>query len=124
MRRSTLLLFLLTVAVGTGLFLVKYRVQGLEDQLQGLNKNIATDRQAIHVLKAEWSHLNDPKRLKKLAGRHLDMIPIAVGQVTTRRGLAARLPERADDTVAANESPDSPDPVAESGKAAGKEFRP
>jgi len=117
MRRSTLILVLLTVAVGTGLFLVKYRVQGLEEELQGLNRDIASDRQAIHVLKAEWSHLNDPKRLSKLAGRHLDMIPVAAGQVTTRNGMAARLPERM--PIPMNE----PNVAAESGETAGKEFR-
>ena len=114
MRRSTLILMLLTVVVGTGLFLVKYRVQSLEEELQGLNRGIASDRQAIHVLKAEWSYLNDPKRLRKLAGRHLDMIPISASQVTTRAGLAASLPKRAERS----------DETAERGTTAGKEFRP
>ena len=81
MRQSTIALVLLTVAVGVGLFLIKYRVQGLEVELQNLNRDIASDRQLIHVLKAEWSHFNEPDRLRSLAGRHLDMIPIQSEQV-------------------------------------------
>ena len=116
MKRSSLGLVLLTVAVGLGLFLVKYRVQGLETQLHDLNQEIADDREAIHVLKAEWSHLNEPDRLKRLVGRHLDMIPVRLGQVTTRRRIDARLPR----VPAGAEN----DIAAESGQIAGKEFRP
>ena len=81
MRQSTIALVLLTVAVGVGLFLIKYRVQSLEAELQALNRDIAQDREVIHVLKAEWSHFNDPERLRTLAGRHLDMMPIQSEQV-------------------------------------------
>ena len=63
MRTSTLSILLLAVAIGVGLFMVKYRVQDLEDQLVTLNREIARDRQAIQVLRAEWSHLNEPSRL-------------------------------------------------------------
>ena len=116
MRRSTLALVLITVAVGVGLFLVKYRVQGLEAQLQDLNRDIADDREAIHVLKAEWSHLNEPDRLKRLVGRPLGMIPVGVEQVTTRTRMDSRLPQ-----VSASAENDI---AAESGVIAGKEFRP
>jgi len=120
MRRSTLALLLLTVSVGVGLFLVKYQVQGLEDQLQSMNRNIADDREKIHVLKAEWSHFNEPNRLRNLAGRHLDMIPVQSGQVTTRRNMEEELPERP--PASAEMLPDQL--AAESGDNAGKEFRP
>jgi len=121
MRQSTLALVLLTVAVGVSLFLVKYRVQGLEEQLQDLNRNITADREKIHVLKAEWSHFNEPKRLKALAGRHLDMIPIEAGQVTTPEGLERNIPERPETATAETANAEM---AAESGDTAGKEFRP
>lgn len=116
MRQSTLALVLLSVAIGTGLFLIKYRVQGLEEQLQTLNRDIAVDREHIHVLRAEWSHFNEPDRLRTLAGRHLDMTPVQSGQVVVHDKMGENLPERprlSSDQLA-----------AESGDNAGKEFRP
>ena len=124
MRQSTLALVLLTVAVGVGLFLVKYRVQSLEEQLQTLNQDIAGDREKIHVLKAEWSHFNEPDRLRALAGRHLDMLPVQSDQVMTRRNLEENLPERPPQ-YAEDKIDDKSDPLAaERGDNAGKEFRP
>ena len=94
MRQSTMALVLLTVAVGVGLFLAKYRVQGLENQLQALNQDIAMDRERIQVLRAEWSHFNEPDRLRALAGRHLDMIPVQSEQFIERAQVEKALPKR------------------------------
>ena len=95
MRQSTMALVLLTVAVGVSLFLAKYRVQGLEDQLQTLNRDIARDRERIKVLRAEWSHFNEPDRLRALAGRHLEMIPVQSEQFIERGQVETKLPKRA-----------------------------
>ncbi len=128
MRQSTLALMLLTVAIGVGLFLVKYRVQSLEDQLQILNRGIAGDREKIHVLKAEWSYFNEPERLRTLAGRHLDMMPVQSGQVMMRQRLEENLPERRPEPTAEPTTDPITKPsdqlAAESGDNAGKEFRP
>lgn len=90
MRGATLLWALLALVVGTGLFMLKYEVQSLEDQLTSLNRQIRSDRAAVHVLEAEWSYLNDPARLRELAERHLGLAPFAPGQV----GTIAQLPLR------------------------------
>ena len=58
-RPAMLITFLLAVSLTLTLFVVKYQVQDMEDQLTRLNRSITEDKQAIHVLKAEWSHLND-----------------------------------------------------------------
>lgn len=116
MRQSTLALLLLTVAVGVGLFLIKYRVQSLEVQLQRLNRDIMADRELIHVLKAEWSHFNEPARLRALAGRHLDMIPIQSEQVIETDRIEERLFKRS--------SLKSDQISGEGNKNAGKELRP
>lgn len=76
MRRTTLIFLLLAVAAGLALFAVKYQVQDLEQEFAQLNRSITADRQAIRVLEAEWSHLNDLPRLRALAGRYLGMGPI------------------------------------------------
>ena len=110
MRTSTLTILLVAVAIGVGLFMVKYRVQDLEDQLVELNREIAHHREAIHVLNAEWSHLNEPARLKALAGRHLGMAPVPVEQVAERALIEDRIPvrpEAPDAQPAQNSEPDS-----------------
>ena len=50
MRRSTLLWSVLAFAVVIGLFVVKHRVQTLEDSLHALNAKIIADRDAIQVM--------------------------------------------------------------------------
>ena len=86
-RPATLLIALLAVSLSLTMFMVKYQVQDMEDQLLGLNRSITDDRQAIHVLKAEWSYLNEPSRLKILAERYLGMTAIDSRQVGTAREL-------------------------------------
>jgi len=81
MRAATLLWALLATIAGTGLFLLKYQVQAEERHLRELRKDIAGTEQSIHVLKAEWSYLNDPLRLRELAERHLAMHPMRANQM-------------------------------------------
>ena len=86
-RPAMVLIVLLAVSLSLTLFVVKYQVQDLEEELSGLNRAITEDRQAIHVLKAEWSHLNEPTRLRKLAERYLGLSAIATDQVGTANEL-------------------------------------
>ena len=83
MRHTTLLFMLLAGALSVALFSVKYQVQDLEEELYGLNNSILGERQAVHVLNAEWSHLNNPERLSRLARQHLDMKPVEPEQLST-----------------------------------------
>jgi len=81
MRAATLLWAAMAAVSGTGLFLLKYQVQAEERHLRELRKDIAGSEQAIHVLKAEWSYLNDPVRLREQAERHLGMRPMRPMQI-------------------------------------------
>ncbi len=90
LRHTTALFLLLAIGVALVLFSVKYQVQDLEEELTTLDAAIHRDREAIHVLEAEWSHLNDPERLHALAETHLGLEPLHPGQVGTFDGLPAR----------------------------------
>ncbi len=97
MRHTTLLFLLLAGALSVALFSVKYQVQDLEEELVNLNKSIIEERQAIHVLKAEWSHLNNPERLQALAERHLGMKPVDPSQLASFKDIERlNLPPLAD----------------------------
>jgi len=82
-KRSTFFFTILAASVGLALFIVKYQVQELADQLTTIDQGIVSERQAIHVLKAEWSHLNEPERLRVLAKRYLNMVPLDYKQYLT-----------------------------------------
>lgn len=71
MRASYFLWGAIAVGVGASLFLLKYKVQDLEDQLHVSQAQVARDRAAIKVLEAEWTYLNDPERLRRLSAEHL-----------------------------------------------------
>lgn len=79
-RPATLLLFALSIIAGGALFDVAFEVSELEDRLIHLNKEITRDRNAIHVLRAEWSYLNQPERLEGLSRRYLDLQPLEGNQ--------------------------------------------
>lgn len=86
MRRGltgTILWTLLAVSVGVVLFVVKYEVKDLEHRLAGLNSEIHRNQETIHILRAEWSYLNDPVRLRTLSEKHLGMKPVTPTQVAT-----------------------------------------
>jgi hypothetical protein len=89
-RPSTLLWVGLAGAVGFGLFQLKHEVQALEDEMFRLNRAVIAEQQAIHVLKAEWSYINQPQRLQSLAARHLDLQPMKPAQLGTLADLPVR----------------------------------
>lgn len=120
-RRSTIIWTVLLVAVATGLYALKNRVQDLEDRLQQLDGAIVAEQEAIHVLKAEWAFLNQPARLDDLARRHLGMVPESAHQVIgiadlplPGQLLTAVAPAKPPE-VAKKSAPRPPTPVAHKG---------
>jgi hypothetical protein len=75
MRAAYFLWGALVIAGGVSLFLLKYKVQGLEEQLVASQQQVVRDRVAIRVLEAEWTYLNDPERLRRLSAEHLGFGP-------------------------------------------------
>ncbi len=67
--------------LGFGILVMKNQVQNLEKELVSINRDIQDDIKTIHVLKAEWSHLNSPARLRKLAFKHISLNPIKAEQI-------------------------------------------
>jgi hypothetical protein len=82
-RPATILIVLLAASLSLTLFVVKYQVQDFEGELVEYNRALSDNRQAIHVLKAEWSYLNQPARLRNLAERYLGLAAIEARQVGT-----------------------------------------
>lgn len=82
---------LLAAAAVAAMFRISFEVEALEARLQEINREIAREQEAIHVLQAEWSYLNRPQRIEDLSRDLLpDHKPITPDQFLT----FARLPKR------------------------------
>jgi hypothetical protein len=68
-----------------------------------LHAEIREQRDAIAVLRAEWTKLDAPIRLQGLAERHLPLKPIAAAQYDSLKNLPERPPNFA--------KPGDPDPI-------------
>ncbi|PHS78502.1 MAG: cell division protein FtsL [Rhodospirillaceae bacterium] len=87
LRHTTALFLVLAGGLSMVLFSVKYQVHDLEAEHQRLVLELDDERRALHVLRAEWANLNDPKRIKKLAEQHLGMQAMRPNQVMSLEGL-------------------------------------
>ncbi|TVR10664.1 MAG: hypothetical protein EA385_02955 [Salinarimonadaceae bacterium] len=76
---------------------IKYESIVHAEQLARVRAEIATERDAIAVLRAEWALLNRPDRVQALADAHLDsIVPVDPRRFTRFSDLPDR-PERSDD---------------------------
>ena len=105
-RISAIVWVVVLALLGIGLFQVKYNVQSKERELREVRRQIEANYNAIHVLDAEWSYLNDPLRLADLTRRHTGLVPTTPGQI----GDFASLPLRIEDLPLTPEVPAEPQP--------------
>ncbi len=97
-KSATFFGFLLGGFLTVFVFVVKYEVQDLEAEFNQLNRNIVQERQSIHVLMAEWSHLNEPARLRELAREYLNLGSVRAHQMGGLNNIPRR-PEAGDEPV-------------------------
>ena len=71
------------VALAYLIYQVKYESRALDQDLAGLRKSIEAERDAVSVLRAEWSLLNRPERIERLAKKHLKLGPARADQLLT-----------------------------------------
>lgn len=65
--------FLFTIVIGSYYFVLTNDVMNLEKELAQINRSIENDIRDIHILEADWSELNNPERLKRLAGKYISL---------------------------------------------------
>lgn len=74
--------YLLILALSAAfLFVIKYKVQNLSKEVRSVNAQILSEKENIHILKAEYTYLANPKRIQKLANEHLKLQTIKPDQV-------------------------------------------
>jgi hypothetical protein len=89
--KSTVIWLGLAGLASGALFHTSYQVQALDEDLAGLNRKIIQEQEAIQILKAEWSYMNDPNRIEEMARRHLILGPTTSDQMITS---VASIPQR------------------------------
>ncbi|HEY7609074.1 MAG TPA: hypothetical protein VIF14_07565 [Alphaproteobacteria bacterium] len=104
MKRFTRLIWpLLFAGMVFGLYNLKAQVEEQEKELARIQRAIEDEREAIQVLRAEWSYLNHPERLRRLAAAKLELQPVAARQMASFERLAQRLAEAAPVETASRE---------------------
>ena len=93
-RSGNLVLVGLVLAAASATYMVKFQADDARDRLAQLRRDIAAEREAIDILRADWSLLTNPARLQALAERHgeeLRLTPVSAKQIVTLEALPARL---------------------------------
>lgn len=97
MRVFNLLLVGCVVALVYAIYGLKYESRALEQRVADVQQSIHVERNAVAVLRAEWSHLNRPKRIERLARKHLGLKPLKAKQfMTAKQYEALRQPSPAE----------------------------
>ncbi len=110
LRFINICLVLALVALAYVIYEGKYQARALDEDIAGLHTDIETERDAVAVLRAEWSLLNRPERIERLAEKHLKLGPARPEQLVTLDTVSDRDFERvrteaADDALPAATGP-------------------
>lgn len=62
--------------IAGSLFVVENEVQSLREDLAEINRQIHSDKEAMHVMQAEWAYLNQPERIEALTKEHLPQMAV------------------------------------------------
>jgi cell division protein FtsL len=83
LRFVNICLLLGLLALAYVIYQVKYETRALDAEIATIGKEIEAERDAIAVLRAEWSLLNRPERIERLAKKHLQLAPSDPRQLVT-----------------------------------------
>ena len=92
----------LLVVCATWTYRVNYSTQVAANELADLRSTIASEREAVRVLRSEWAFLNRPDRLSDLTssrGADLGLVPISPNQFGEIANVAFPLEPEGTDTV-------------------------
>src|SRR5436305_7448724 len=108
-RLASLFWLALVAVTGFATFKVKYAVQDIEDQLNKVRRHTIAEQQEIHILRAEWTALNQPERLADLNRRFLSLAAVSPKQLQRKiEDIPLRpVPEPAEPVIASAPAADS-----------------
>lgn len=90
MRTVNFVLFGVMVGLLMLIYQQKHETRQLEARAAGLSAEISAQTRALAVLRAEWTYLNRPERLERLAHETLGLAPVSAEQMVSFSEIAAR----------------------------------
>jgi cell division protein FtsL len=102
MRKSTLFLLGFACLSAIMLYYTSQKVHDEREKLTALEAQIDKEQESMRVLSAEWSYLNQPDRLEKLARQHLHLEPLKGRQFAKLKDIPLPPPPVVEDSVAEN----------------------
>ncbi len=81
MRTINITLVLSALVMAFALYKVKYDALDSVREIATLKADIAREREAINILRAEWSHLNQPERVERLAKKYIGLDMLNANQI-------------------------------------------
>ena len=82
-HKSTIFGGIISTCIAVVLFQLKHKVTEQEREIARVHSKMYTTQEAMHILQAEWSYLNEPGRLQKLAQKHLKLTPSETVQLVS-----------------------------------------
>jgi len=93
MLRAALLWTILTAIAASTMMALGHRVESLRDQKAALEAGIKKENLNLHMLNAEWAHLNRPDRLRELALSLTELRPADPARMVRAAALVEQLSE-------------------------------
>ena len=81
-RVISIVLYSLVVIAGVALFQTKTLVHNMQSQHAELKKQVIQEVSSVTLLKANFSYLSKPDRLRELAAKYLDLTTINLAQIS------------------------------------------
>jgi len=87
MRWYNMAFICMTLATCFALYQMKYDNRDLHKKVTDIEKKIATEQDAIKILRAEWSLLTQPGRIEELNEKYLGLIQLDPQQIWREKDL-------------------------------------
>lgn len=112
MRKATIFWLCLAAVCGTLLFHTSQEVTDGRSDLRKMEREVLREEESLRVLQAEWSYLNQPERLEKLAREYLELQPLNGKQFARVSDINERIDEEALAAAAAADTTAAIEPAA------------
>ncbi len=112
MRKATLFWLGMAALCGTILFHTSQEASDARQRLRVVERDMLREEESLRVLHAEWSYLNQPERLEKLAREHLQLQPLQGRQFARVADINERIDESMIASAAAQEMHSAFEPAA------------
>lgn len=90
MRTNTVISLMVILVLILGVTRVKYVVGDVKRDVKQMELQLAAEQAKMHVLQAEWAHLNRPERLAALNEQHLALVPLSATAMQEMHVIPAR----------------------------------